>query len=888
MLKKFSKLVKFQHTNPLAYRLVFYILICSLFFTLSTTVFQLYVDYHKDMKLIEERLQQIQESYVPGLSNSVWYFDTELIETQLNGILQLPDIQYLEVRGDNDKRLISVGTRPTGKTIIRQTSLERDNKEKIGSLYIVASLQRIDQRFNEKVLVILITQAFTIFLLSICILFIFQSLVTRHLNKMAQFAQQVSITHLDTPLMLKRTLPKKHTTDELDRVVNAINTMRISLSQDITRRKQAEDALKDSEARFRAAFESAKDCILIWDKNYNYLYANQAAIDHVSTTRDKVIGKNIRDALSHIPDFMRLWMSRVDRIFETGEAFSVQDETMIQGQRFFTDSILTPIYNQDGHVSAVCVVYRDITEHKLTEKAMHTREAFLDRVIDQSPFATWISDEKGTLQRANPALKKFLNLTDEQLVGKYNALKDPLLERQGLMPLFHSVYEEGKSINFTCDWDGNDIPNMDLKGSKSVSIEATMFPIFNSENKLTNVVLNWIDITERKQAEEKLRKSETEYKTTLNNLLVGVVVHATDTSVLLSNQEAHKILGLTEEQMTGKKAIDPAWNFVDEDLTEIKIENYPVNKVISTKKPLYNYNLGINRPDRVYVTWVNVNAIPVFSENYELEKIIINFVDITEIKQMQNTLVAKNKELENYLYVASHDLRAPLVNIQGFSQRLQKQTDAIKKALSEYPPEPQIKQQIEKMTDEGIPKSLNFILTGASKMDALIKGLLKISRTGKVKMTIQKIDMNKMMEKIIRAFHFQIEKAAAETVVEKLPDCYGDAAMLDQLFSNLFGNALKYRDENKQLVVSVAALTRYDKIIYSIKDTGVGIAPRHLEKIWDVFYQADSQAPEAGEGIGLSVVKTIADKHKGTIRVESEEGRGSVFYIELPKNEFAE
>ena len=135
-----------------------------------------------------------------------------------------------------------------------------------------------------------------------------------------------------------------------------------------------------------------------------------------------------------------------------------------------------------------------------------SKEKFIDSLIDQSPFASFITDIKGTLQRANPALKKFLNLTDEQLVGKYNVLKDKIAEKEGLQPLFRTVFEENKTITFTLKWDGNDMPNMDLKGSNSVIVEGTMFPIRNYDGKLTNVVMNWIDITQRKQAEEALEK----------------------------------------------------------------------------------------------------------------------------------------------------------------------------------------------------------------------------------------------------------------------------------------------------------------------------------------------------------------------------------------------
>ena len=108
----------------------------------------------------------------------------------------------------------------------------------------------------------------------------------------------------------------------------------LAVSYDITDRKLAEETLRESEERFRAVFESSSDCILVWDRQYNYMYANQAAIDHVGTTRDRVIGRNIRDGLGHIPDFMRLWMERVDRAFATGEPFRVEDAEQSRIRRF--------------------------------------------------------------------------------------------------------------------------------------------------------------------------------------------------------------------------------------------------------------------------------------------------------------------------------------------------------------------------------------------------------------------------------------------------------------------------------------------------------------------------------------------------------------------------
>jgi len=243
-----------------------------------------------------------------------------------------------------------------------------------------------------------------------------------------------------------------------------------------------------------------------------------------------------------------------------------------------------PVISQDNTIEYVIGTFTDITENKNTEDkllkaqnvlqkqvvdqteelkleiksrknaegSLKAREAFLDRIIDQSPFATWISDDKGTLIRANPALKKFLNLTDEQLVGKYNVLKDPIVRRQGLLPLIRSVFENGETIHFTTQWDGNDIPSLNLKNSNAVDIDATMFPVFNPEGKLTNVVLNWIDITERKQTENALIESEKRYRSLFEFMEEGFLRANADGNIIMANMAIAKMCGFqSPDEMIG-------------------------------------------------------------------------------------------------------------------------------------------------------------------------------------------------------------------------------------------------------------------------------------------------------------------------------------------------
>lgn len=132
-------------------------------------------------------------------------------------------------------------------------------------------------------------------------------------------------------------------------------------------RSRSEESLRESEERFRIIFESTSDCITVWDKNYNYLYANQAAIDHVGTTRDKVIGKDMHSGLGHIPEFMKLWMGRVDKVFETQKPMKVEDAIMVGSRLVYSESVLSPLRDKNGDVFAVGVVYRDITERRHAE-----------------------------------------------------------------------------------------------------------------------------------------------------------------------------------------------------------------------------------------------------------------------------------------------------------------------------------------------------------------------------------------------------------------------------------------------------------------------------------------------------------------------------------------
>ncbi len=244
-------------------------------------------------------------------------------------------------------------------------------------------------------------------------------------------------------------------------------------------------------------------------------------------------------------------------------------------------------------------------------------------------------------------------------------------------------------------------------------------------------------------------------------------------------------------------------------------------------------------------------------------------------------LEAKNKELEQIVYVTSHDLRSPLVNIDGYGKELEYAIDDIRRALDSDKTPTETLEALAPLLAHDIPDALRFIRTSTSKMDALLAGLLKLSRSGRVALTVDSLDMNELIAKVIEANEFQIKEAGTELEVAQLPPCKGDAVQVNQVFSNLLGNALQYLDPGRPGAIRISGRIEAGRSVYCVEDNGTGIAPAHLQNIFEIFHRLDS-AKSKGEGLGLTIVQQVLGRLSGDIWVESEPGEGSRFYVALP------
>ncbi len=515
----------------------------------------------------------------------------------------------------------------------------------------------------------------------------------------------------------------------------------------------------------------------------------------------------------------------------------------------------------------------EVNEHKQAEKALRESEEKFRAFVDTASDLMFISDKDGNFTDVNEAMIKILGYSRVELIGMHitQLFSEKALEND-FKPNWEKFIEAGK-INIDTTFA--------TKDGKEIHGELKAIAIYDNYGKYAGSRAVFYDITERKKAEEALLDSEERFRTIFNSINDAVFVQDSETGAILDvNSTMCEMYGYSRKKVLQLKNQDLS---LGQSPYSQKEALEWMRKAVAGNPQVFEW-MAKHKSGRLF--WVEVNIKKaIIGIQYRL---LIVVRDITkrkkaeeELRKLNDELIMKNKELEQVVFVASHDLRSPLVNIRGFSSELELSIKELITKLQDEGTTNEVKEKIAPMLEEDIPEALQFILKSSSKMDTLLTGLLKISRLGRAELTIVKIDMNELISDVIKARAFQIKDLGVKLDVSDLLPCIGDRKQIDQLFSNLLDNALKYLDPNRSGIIKISGYREKKNTIYCIEDNGIGIAQEHQKKIFEIFHQLDPET-STGEGLGLNIAKKIVEKHLGKIWLESEYGKGSKFYVAIP------
>lgn len=341
------------------------------------------------------------------------------------------------------------------------------------------------------------------------------------------------------------------------------------------------------------------------------------------------------------------------------------------------------------------------------------------------------------------------------------------------------------------------------------------------------------------------------------------------------------ILGYTAEEIIGKTPFMLMPPGEAERISDI------FEPIAEAREP-FSGIINLNEHKNGKSVFLDTSGVPVFDTDGSFHGYRGIDRDITERmkeederKRLNIELARKNKELEQVLYVTSHDLRAPLLNVQGFSGELLEALKDLDTIFQKVDLPATEKEKITKIMEDDISEASKYIIASITKMDALLKGLLLLSRLGRFELKIEKIDMNELVASVFHTIEFQVQEKGAEIEIADLPRCLGDQDRVNQVFSNLIENGLKYLDPKRKGFVRVTGYVENKRSVYCIEDNGIGIAPEQLNKIFEIFQRLHPEETE-GEGLGLTIVRQILERLNGEVHVESTLGQGSRFYVSLP------
>ena len=635
---------------------------------------------------------------------------------------------------------------------------------------------------------------------------------------------------------------------------------KLEIFHDITERKKNEQKLKESEEKYRTITEGSHLAISIIQDDI-VKYTNQKMADLTGYSIEEILSWKPKEFAKVIaPDSLEQVIEQVTKKQRGDPDVLVHYPIHVKkksGELVWADNISTTIM-YEGH-PADLITQIDITEKVEAQVKLKESEDKFRTISEQSLMGIIILQDD-MYKYVNQAAADILGYTVEEMLE---------VPQGGFMNYVHPEDREFVREQATKKQMGRkDVvtkyPYRCLTKSGETIWVQNYSRTITYEGKYADL-FTIIDFTERKKAEQKLKESEVKYRHLFETSPYFISLVNSEGILIDSNDAINDILSIhTIEDVVGKSFKEIL--LLNEKSTHLIpiFEKFIKSIFEGVNQEGFDFRLNRSIGDHI---WIHIEGTLIEIEEQKLIQFIMQ--DITERKRSEQLLresledLAKiNTELEQFTYIASHDLKEPLRMISSFTQLLEKRyKDKLNEDANDF---------------------ISFITDGVARMQDLINSLLNYSRIGKNYKEFEKVDLNDVLKDVIDNLKPLINETNAEVLYDSLPSLFIDRYQLLQVFQNLISNAIKFHGkEPPQVHVSARPDNQY--WVFSVCDNGIGIDPKDFERIFIIFQRLHAKDDYDGTGIGLAICKKIVEQYRGKIWMESEVGKGSTFYFSIPK-----
>jgi PAS domain S-box-containing protein len=642
--------------------------------------------------------------------------------------------------------------------------------------------------------------------------------------------------------------------------INPIDNGLIIFFKDVTERKKAELKIENERKRLQTLVETIPDPVFLKDPNGVYLLCNHAYEMLFGIKVLDIIGKTDYDVVpQEVADKFR--KNDLD-VLKENKSIIFFEEVKFSGseRKAFFESSKTPMYDAEGKLVGVLGVAREITKLMETNKALEESEAKLKEAQCIAKVGRWeINLSTNHLIWSDESYNIFEMNKDKSALS-YDIFLDAIHpdDRETVNNTYTSSVKNKApfDIIYRISMTDGRIKYVNEKGRMK----------YDESNIPIGIIGTVQDITDQKLISIALHESESRYRILFEQNPAPMLIYERDTLKMLATNEAfNKHYGYSQEETLAMRLPDLYPPEEKESIAKLALDLHgyqDVGEWHHKRKDGSFISIIARSNDLLYES--HVARVAVLSDVTERklaeEKIRTINIELEEqVSKRTEQLAAANKDLESFAYSISHDLRAPLRHIDGFSRLL--------------------KNNMAQESEETI-RYCNKITESSTKMASMIDALLAFSKLGRKSLQKTEINLNQLVNNVIKHFEPDIENRNIEWHVGDLPTFYGDFNLMQLVFENLISNAIKFTSKKEKAIIEIE---KYNipgsRCGFYIKDNGAGFDMAYADKLFGVFQRLHTKEEFEGTGIGLANIKQIIQKHGGTIRAEGEVNKGTTFYI---------